>query len=134
TFDRRPSVMMHVKYEWPKAECLYCRSYCPQHRGVHAVVFSLIDEICDVFEANAFHAGMDEVFYIGDSKSTRCAGKDKAALYAGEVIVLRDHLVASKKELWIWGDRLLDGNATGLGMWEASKNNTWPAIDMIPKD
>lgn len=133
-FDETPSVIMPLKYEWPNADSLYCRSYCPLHPGVHAVVFSLIDEICDVFEANAFHAGMDEVFYIGDSKCTRCSGRDKAALYAGEVTVLRDHLAASKKELWIWGDRLLDGNTTGLGMWEASKNNTWAAVDMIPKD
>ena len=26
------------------------------------IVFALVDEICDVFESNAFHAGMDEVF------------------------------------------------------------------------
>ena len=34
----------------------------------------------------------------------------------------------------MWGDRLLDGKTTGLGMWEASMNNTHRAIDMIPKD
>ena len=34
----------------------------------------------------------------------------------------------------IWGDRLLDGKTTGLGMWEASMNNTHRAIDLIPKD
>jgi hypothetical protein len=115
-------------------DSLYCKSYCPLHPDVHALVFSLIDEICDVFETNAFHAGMDEVFYIGHSQCVRCAGKDKAVLYAGEVTAIRDHLAASKKELWIWGDRLLDARATGLGMWEASENNTWPAIDLIPKD
>ncbi|MGZ8523851.1 MAG: family 20 glycosylhydrolase, partial [Chitinophagaceae bacterium] len=53
---------------------------------------------------------------------------------AGEVSLIRDHLAASKRELWIWGDRLLDGTATGIGMWEASQNNTHAAIDMIPKD
>lgn len=36
--------------------------------------------------------------------------------------------------MWIWGDRLIDGKTTGLGMWEASYNNTYRAIDMIPKD
>jgi hypothetical protein len=133
-FDETPAVIMPVKYKWPNDDGLYCRSYCPLHPEVHAIVFSLIDEICDVFETDAFHAGMDEVFYIGDSKCPRCAGKDKAVLYAGEVTALRDHLAASKRQLWIWGDRLLDGNATGLGMWEASENNTWTAIDMIPKD
>ena len=36
--------------------------------------------------------------------------------------------------MMIWGDRLLDGRTTGLGEWEASYNDTWRAIDMIPKD
>jgi hypothetical protein len=36
--------------------------------------------------------------------------------------------------MWIWGDRLLDGKTTGLGEWEASFNNTYRAIDLIPKD
>ena len=47
---------------------------------------------------------------------------------------IRDHLKESGKELWIWGDRLIDGRATGVGMWEGSFNNTHPAVDMIPKD
>lgn len=34
----------------------------------------------------------------------------------------------------MWGDRLIDGTETGYGMWEASKNETYPAIDLIPKD
>jgi hypothetical protein len=125
---------MPVKYEWPNPDGLYCRSYCPLHPGVHKVVFALVDEICEVFEAKGFHAGMDEVFYIGDDKCPRCGGKDKAELFAGEVKKIRDHLALKNRELWIWGDRLLDGKTTGLGMWEASMNNTHRAIDMIPKD
>ena len=34
----------------------------------------------------------------------------------------------------MWADRLLDGKATGYGLWEASMNGTNAAIDMIPKD
>ena len=34
----------------------------------------------------------------------------------------------------IWGDRLLFGKTTGMGMWEASENNTFRAVDLIPKD
>lgn len=133
-FDETPEVKMPATYKWPNADSLYCKSYCPLHPKVHSVVFALVDEICDVFETNAFHAGMDEVFYIGSDKCPRCKGKDKAKLFAGEVTLIRDHLAASKRELWIWGDRLLDGTATGIGMWEASQNNTHGAIDMIPKD
>lgn len=133
-FDETPEVKMPEVYKWPNADSLYCKSYCPLHPKVHGVVFALVDEICDVFETNAFHAGMDEVFYIGSDKCPRCKGKDKAKLFADEVTLIRDHLAQAKRELWIWGDRLLDGTATGIGMWEASKNNTHAAIDMIPKD
>ncbi|MEO8820078.1 MAG: family 20 glycosylhydrolase, partial [Ginsengibacter sp.] len=98
------------------------------------IIFDLIDEICDVFETNAFHAGMDEVFYIGEDKCPRCGGRDPAKLFADEVTRIHDHLAESGKQLWIWGDRLLDGKTTGLGEWEASMNNTYRAIDMIPKD
>jgi hypothetical protein len=133
-FDETPHVKMPDKYVWPNADGLYCKSYCPLHPEVHKVVFDLVDEICDVFEADAFHAGMDEVFYIGDDKCPRCGGRDKAELLANELRLIRDHLNQKERTLWIWGDRLLDGKTTGLGMWEASLNNTHRAIDMIPKD
>lgn len=133
-FDETPNVKMPADYKWPNADGLYCKSYCPLHPDVHKVVFELVDEICNVFEATAFHAGMDEVFYIGDPGCPRCAGKDKAELFAGEVTVIRDHLALKGRKLWIWGDRLIDGKTTGMGEWEASFNNTWPAVDLIPKD
>lgn len=133
-FDETPWVEMPEEYKWPNEDGLYCKSYCPLHPDVHKVVFALVDEICDAFEASAFHAGMDEVFYIGEKKCPRCNGHDKAELFANEIRKIRDHLAQNNRRLWIWGDRLLDGKQTGLGMWEASMNNTHRAIDMIPKD
>ena len=132
--DETPHVKMPAAYKWPNDDGLYCKSYCPLHPGVHPIVFALTDEICDVFETDAFHAGMDEVFYIGDDKCPRCKGKNKAELFAGEVKKIRDHLAKKNRELWIWGDRLIDGKTTGIGMWEASENDTYAAIDMIPTD
>jgi len=133
-FDETPLVKMPENYIWPNADGLYCKSYCPLHPDVHKVVFAIVDEICDVFETDAFHAGMDEVFYIGEAQCPRCSGKDKAELFAGEVRTIRDHLATKGRKLWMWGDRLLDGKTTGMGEWEASMNNTYRAIDMIPKD
>jgi hypothetical protein len=133
-FDETPLVKMPETYVWPNADGLYCKSYCPLHPEVHAVVFDIVDEICDVFETDAFHAGMDEVFYIGEAQCPRCSGRDKAELFAGEVRTIRDHLALKNRELWIWGDRLLDGKTTGMGEWEASYNSTYRAVDMIPKD
>ena len=133
-FDETPWVIMPEEYEWPNDDGLYCKSYCPLHPDVHRVVFALVDEICNAFESTAFHAGMDEVFYLGEDKCPRCSGHDKAELFANEVRKIRDHLAENNRRLWIWGDRLIDGKTTGLGMWEASMNNTHRAVDMIPKD
>ena len=133
-FDETPHIKIPETYVWPNEDGLYCKSYCPRHPDVHDVVFDLVDEITEVFEADAFHAGMDEVFYIGNEKCPRCGGRNKAELFADEVTTIRNHLAEKNKQLWIWGDRLIDGKTTGIGMWEASMNNTYPAIDLIPKD
>ena len=132
-FDETPHVEMPEKYEWPNEDGLYCKSYCPNHPDVHKVVFDLIDEILEVFEAKAFHAGLDEVFYIADSKCPRCNGMDPAAVFAEEVTRISNHLQIKGARLWMWGDRLIDASTADIGMWEASMNNTARAVDMIPK-
>jgi len=133
-FDETPHVKTENYTEYPNADGLYCKSYCPLHPGVHKVVFALVDELMDVFEADYYHAGMDEVFYIGDDKCPRCGGRDKAELFAGELTKIQNHLSQKNRRLMIWGDRLIDGKTTGIGMWEASMNQTYRAIDMIPKE
>lgn len=134
-FDETPHIDTEVDYgPWPNPAGLYCKSYCPLHPDVHKVVFALVDELMDVFEADYFHAGMDEVFYLGDDKCPRCSGRDKAELFAGEITKISNHLSLKNRRLMIWGDRLIDGKTTGIGLWEGSYNNTYRAIDMIPKN
>ncbi len=132
-FDETPGVKMPEKYEWPNDDGLYCKSYCPLHPDVHEIVFDLVDEILEVFESKDFHAGMDEVFYLADKNCPRCSGKDPARLFAGEVKKISGHLDTQDAQLWIWGDRLIEGSDNGIGMWEGSTNHTAEAIDMIPK-
>lgn len=126
-FDETPK-------KYPNNEGIYCRSYCPLHPQVHDVVFDLINELMEVSGADAFHAGLDEVFILADEDCPRCRGKMKSELFAAEVRLVRDHLAKSGRELWIWGDRFLDGTNTALGKWEGSYNETWPAIKQVPKD
>lgn len=126
-FDETPG-------RYPGNEGIYCRSYCPLHPQVHDVVFDAVDEIVEAFEADAFHSGMDEVFLLGEDACPRCRGKNKADLFAGEVRTIRDHLKKSNRELWMWADRFLDGETTGMGKWSASLNGTAPALHSIPKD
>src|SRR5690606_7580696 len=101
-FDETPGVVLPEKYEWPNDDGLYCKSYCPLHPEVHKVVFDLVDEIVEVFEADAFHAGLDEVFYIGHKDCSRCNGYDPAVLFADEVNRINRHLTIQEKELWMW--------------------------------
>jgi hypothetical protein len=114
---------------------LYCRSWCPLHPRTNPMVFETIDELAEAFEADAFHAGMDEVFLIASPECPRCKGKDPAEVFARTVNDLHKHLVGEKKlTMLMWGDRLIDGAKTHYGKWEGSENGTAPAIDHIPKD
>lgn len=120
--------------QYPDNKGIYCRSWCPLNPELPTVVFPLIDELIDAFQAKDFHCGMDEVFIIGSDFCPLCKGKDPAVLFAGQVRMLHDHLKSKHVQMLMWGDRLLNGDATGYGEWEASKNGTDKAIDQIPKD
>ena len=113
----------------------YCQSWCPQHPDVNQIAFDLMDELLDAFEADAFHIGMDEVFVIASDNCPRCKGEDPAKLFARAVNDYHKHLVGERGvEMLMWGDRFLDAEETGYGVWEAAGNGTAPSIDMVPTD
>jgi hypothetical protein len=127
-FDETPG-------QYPDNEGIYCRSWCPQHPEVNPIVFDLFDELLEAFEADALHVGMDEVFLIGSEHCSRCKGWDPAKLFARATNDYHVHLVGKRGvEMLMWGDRLLDDRTTGYGEWEAARNGTHPAIDVIPRD
>ena len=53
--DETPWVLLPEEHTWPNPDRLCCKSYCPLHPRVHGIVFSMVDEIADAFEAHAFH-------------------------------------------------------------------------------
>ena len=126
-FDETPG-------KFPNNDGIYCRSYCPLHPQVHQVLFDLIDELAAACQAKSFHVGMDEVFIFADPDCPRCRGRNAAELFAGEVGVLDTHVKSIGCRMWMWGDRFIDGRATGLGKWEASENGTESSVDLVPKD
>lgn len=127
-FDETPG-------QYPENKGIYCRSWCPQNPDVNRVVFALIDELADAFDADAFHVGMDEVFLIASEHCPRCRGGDPAKMFAKAVNDLHAHIVGHRKfEMLMWGDRLLPANTLKYSEWEASKNHTEGALDLIPKD
>ena len=77
---------------------------------------------------------MDLGFLLGEDNGPRCKGKNRAELFAGEVRAIHDHLALTRPTMWMWGERFLDGDATGIGKWEDSIIGTAPALAMAPKD
>ncbi len=114
---------------------IYCREWDPTNPRVYEIVYALVDEIVDAFDADALHVGMDEVFLIGNEASPKTKDKDPAEVFAKAVNDMYAHVVKKRGlEMLMWGDRLIDASRYEYGEWEASKNYTWPAIYMIPKD
>jgi Glycosyl hydrolase family 20, catalytic domain len=120
---------------FPQNEGIYCREWDPTNPRVYQIVYALVDEIVDAFDADALHVGMDEVFLIGSDASPSTKGKDPAEVFAKAVNDLYAHVVKKRGlQMLMWGDRLIDTSRYDYGEWESSKNYTWPAIYMIPKD
>jgi hypothetical protein len=120
---------------FPNNEGIYCREWDPLNPQVWTIVFALMDEIIDAFQADALHVGMDEVFLLGSDKSPSTKGKDPGVLFADAVKEIHGHLVRKRHvEMLMWGDRLIDAEKYDYGEWEAAKNGTATAVDRIPKD
>jgi hypothetical protein len=120
---------------FPQNKGLYCREWNPLNPKVNEVVFKLLDEILDGFGADALHVGMDEIFLLGSEQSPSTKGQDPAKVLARAVNDLHKHVVEERKvEMLMWGDRLIDAKKYHWDEWEAAKNGTAPAVDMIPKD
>lgn len=120
---------------YPNNDSIYCREWDPLNPRVNKVVFALLDELIDAFEADAFHVGMDEVYLLGDEKSPTTKGKNPAKLFAKAVNDIYNHLVKKRGvEMIMWADRLIDGEKYDFGKWQSSLNGIAPAIDMIPRD
>jgi hypothetical protein len=120
---------------FPNNEGIYCREWDPLNPQVWPIIFKLLDELIDAFRADAIHVGMDEVFLLGSDKSPSTKGKDPGVLLADSVKMLHRHLVQKRRvQMLMWGDRLIDAVKYNYGEWEAAKNGTATAIDLIPKD
>jgi hypothetical protein len=126
-FDETPG-------KFPGNKDIYCRSYCPNNPNLHKLLFDLIDELSDACHADAFHVGMDEIFILADKDCPFCKGQTPEQTFTGEVNRLHDHLSAKHLQMWMWGDRFLNGRETGLGEWEASANHTEGAVEHVPHD
>ena len=120
---------------FPNNKGIYCREWDPMNPKTNEIVFALIDELIDAFEAKAFHVGMDEVFLLSSEHAPSTKDLDPADVFAKVVNDLHGHIVKKRGlTMLMWADRLIDGDQFNMGEWEASKVGTAPAVDKIPKD
>ena len=118
--------------EQPNEPAFYSRSLCMTNPLVKIILFDLIDELLEVFEADGMHIGCDEVLNIG--LCPECKKYSNAKLFGDWVTAIHDHLASRGAEMLIWGDRFLNSKETGYQEFESSANGTDPAIDVVPKD
>jgi hypothetical protein len=114
---------------------IYCLSWCPNAPGLNEVVFLLIDEMIDAFDADAFHVGMDEVYLLASEKCARCRGGDPAKFFAQSVNDLHGHIVGKRKvEMMMWADRVIGTKYQGVSRYDNAQNDTSGCVDLIPRD
>jgi hypothetical protein len=120
---------------FPDNQGIYCREWDPMNPKTNEIVFALMDELIDAFEAKAFHVGMDEVFLLKSEHAPSTKNLDPAEVFAKVVNDLHGHIVKKRGvTMLMWADRLINGEQFNMGEWEASKVGTAPAVDKIPKD
>ena len=113
----------------------YSLSWCPRAPGLNEIVFSLIDELAEGFEADAIHVGMDEVYYIGEDRCPRCRGADPAQLFADQVQTLHDHIVGQKKwQMLMWADRPIGPKYQGHCRFDNAHNDLSASLHLMPHD
>ena len=142
SFGGRIGPLLRVHPEFNEAPSLtltntnvYCLEWCPQAPGLNEIVFSLIDEMGDAFEADAFHVGMDEVYLVGSGECPHCREKNPAELYAAQVNTLHAHIVGVKKwQMLMWADRVIGPKFQGYSRYDNPSNDLSAAIDLIPRD
>jgi hypothetical protein len=135
-----PLLKVHPEFSETPIEAMqrtnfYSLSWCPRSPGLNDIVFSLIDEIAEGFEADAVHVGMDEVYYIGEEECPRCRGKHPAELFAAQVNALHAHIVGQKKmQMLMWADRVIGPEYQGCSKFDSARNDLSGALDLIPRD
>jgi thiol-disulfide isomerase/thioredoxin len=113
----------------------YSLSWCPRAPGLNKIIFSLIDEMADAFEADAFHVGMDEVYFIGSDECPRCRDENPAELFAAQVNALHAHIVGKRHwKMLMWADRVIGPKFQGYSRFDNSSNDLSAAIHLIPHD
>jgi hypothetical protein len=142
SFGQRIEPLLKLHPEWSETpltyltnQDFYCLSWCPHAPGLNKIIFSLLDEIGEAFEADSLHVGLDEVYYLGEPTCPRCRGQAPADLFAAQVNALHAHIVGEKKwQMLMWADRVIGPKYQGYSKFDNAQNDTSAAMDLVPQD
>ena len=96
----------------------YPDTYCPSNPRSYEIAFDVLDEVIDVFHPKAINIGHDECYSIG--LCPRCRGKDRARLYADDILKIKDYLAERGVSVFMWAEKLLKArytNGNRIGGW-----------------
>jgi len=112
--------------------------YCTSNPKTYKVIFSLLDEIIEIFKPEYFHLTHDEVQYWFSKKKMgiceRCKGLKAWEIYSEDVKKLHAFLKSKNIKMCLWGDMLLDHRKFKICNCNGAVGNVYKAIDLIPRD
>ncbi len=97
------------------------------------LVQKYLDALADAFPSQNFHAGLDELLFVGTNPDAQAAlnVQGKPTYYADFALKVIDHLQARGKTVWIWDDMVLGKNVYRK---EGFNDAYREALDRIPRD
>lgn len=109
------------------------QTLCTSHPAMKQVIGDIYGEILRLFEPRYFHIGMDECRWQTltapeDKRCKLCAGRDKAGVFAEQVLWLHDFFAERGVKTMMWGDMLLPAHNGGPPFDVAA------ALPRIPRD
>ena len=110
------------------------KAVCMRHPRLRPIIYDMIDDLMEAFDTKVIHTGFDEAQNI--AKCPRCKHVAPHILIAELINDCNRYIKSKGGQMWIWGDRLLDGKLFPLCtlMYESSIHNTAKAIDLVDKD
>lgn len=112
--------------------------YCTSNPKTYKVIFSLLDEIIEIFRPDFFHLTHDEVQHWFSKRKMgiceKCKDKKLWEIYSEDVNRLNKFLQSKGIRMTLWGDMLLDHRKFKICNCNGASGNIYKSIDLIPKD
>jgi len=112
--------------------------YCTSNPKTYTVIFSLLEEIIEIFRPGFFHLTHDEVQHWFSKRKMgiceRCKDKKLWEIYSEDVNKLHEFLDSKGIRMTLWGDMLLDHRRFKICNCNGAAGNIYKSIDLISKD